>query len=63
MSTPPEIAARPHFHAPHYTQTNPVFLADDGKASWLLLPRSLLSAGAVQPENTYSCILKVTGRV
>ena len=33
--------------------------------SWSLLPSSvsLLSGGTVQPENTYSCILKVTGQV
>ena len=35
------------------------------EASWSLLPSlvSLLSGGTVQPENTYSCILKVTGQV
>ena len=38
----------------------PVFLPADGEASSLLLPSlvSLLSAGTVQPENTYSRILK-----
>ena len=43
----------------------PVFLTADGEASWLLLPSSvsLLSGGTVQPENTYPCILKVTGQV
>ena len=32
---------------------------------WSLLPKlvSLLSGSTVQPENTYSCILKVTGQV
>ena len=37
----------------------------DGEAYWLLLPSSvsLLSDGTVQPENTYFCILKVTGQV
>ena len=47
------------------TKTTPVFLPADGEASWLLLPSlvSLLSGGTVQPENTYSCILKVTGQV
>ena len=36
-----------------------------GEASWSLLPSSvsLLSGSTVQPENTYSCILKVTGQV
>ena len=49
----------------HGTKTTPVFLPADGEASWLLLPSlvSLLSDGTVQPENTYSCILKVTGQV
>ena len=49
----------------HGTKTTPVFLPVDGEASWSLLPSlvSLLSGGTVQPENTYSCILKVTGQV
>ena len=49
----------------HGTKTTPVFLPADGGASWSLLPSSvsLLSSGTVQPENTYSCILKVTGQV
>ena len=48
----------------HGTKTTPVFLPADGEASWSLLPSSvsLLSGGTVQPENTYSCILKVTVR-
>ena len=46
------------------TKTTPVFLTANGEASWLLLPSSvsLLSGGTVQPENTYSSILKVAGR-
>ena len=46
-------------------KTTPIFLPADGEASWSLLPSSvsLLSGGTVQPENTYSCILKVTGQV
>ena len=46
----------------HGTKTTPVFLPADEKASQLLLPSSvsLLSGGTVQPENTYSSILKVT---
>ena len=46
----------------HGTKTTPVFLPADGEASWLLLPSSvsLLSGDTMQPENTYSCILKVT---
>ena len=49
----------------HGTKTTPVFLSADGEASLLLLPSavSLLSDGTVQPENTYSHILKVTGQV
>ena len=49
----------------HGTKTIPVFLSADGDASWLLLPSSvsLLSGGTVQPGNTYSSILKVTGKV
>ena len=41
-----------------------VFLSADAESSWLLLPilASLLSGGIVQPENTYSCILKVRGQ-
>ena len=47
----------------HDTKPALVFLPADGEASWLLLPSSvsLLSGGKVQPENTYSCIIKVTG--
>ena len=46
-------------------ETTPIFLTDDGEAFWLLLPSSvsLLSGDTVQPENTYSCRLKVTGQV
>ena len=54
-----------HFHAQHGAKTIPVFLPADEEASWLLLP-SLVSAllgSTVQPENTFSCILKVTGQV
>ena len=49
----------------HGNKTIPVFLSAYGEASWLLLPSlvSLLSGSTVQPENTYSCILKVTGQV
>ena len=49
----------------HDTKTTPVFLPADGEASWSLLPSSvsLQSGGTVQPENTYSCILKVTVQV
>ena len=49
----------------HGTKTTLVILPGDGKASWLLLPISvsLLSGNTVQPENTYSWILKVTGQV
>ena len=48
----------------HGTKTTPVFLPADGEASWSLLSSvSIQSGGTVQPENTYSCILKVTGQV
>ena len=49
----------------HGTKSTLVFLDADGEASWLLLPSSisLLSGGRVQPENTYSCILKVIDEV
>ena len=49
----------------HGSKTTPVFLPADGEASWSLLPSSisLLSGGTVQPENTYSHIVKVTGQV
>ena len=49
----------------HNTKTILVFLTANGEVSWLLLPSSvsLLSGGTVQPENTYSCILKVTDQV
>ena len=49
----------------HGTKTTTVFLPADGEASWSLLPSSvsLLSGGTVQPENTYSSILKATGQV
>ena len=42
-----------------------VFLPADGEAPWLLLPSSvsLLSGSTEQPENTYYCILKLTGQV
>ena len=49
----------------HGTKTTPVFLPADVETSWLLLPSlvTLLSGSTVQPENTYSSILKVTGQV
>ena len=44
----------------HSTKTTPVFLPADEEASWSLLPSLVysLSGGTVQPENTYSHILK-----
>ena len=61
MSTPAEFTVGTHFHMQHGTKTTPVFLSVDGEAFWLLLPSSvsLLPCGTVQPENAYSCILKV----
>ena len=47
----------------HGTETTLVFLPSNEETSWSLLPSlvSILSGSTVQPENTYSCILKVTG--
>ena len=49
----------------HDTKITLVFLPANGEVSYLLLPSSvsLLSGGTVQPKNTYSSILKVTGQV
>ena len=49
----------------HGTKSTPVFLPADGEASWSILPRlvSLLLDGKVQPENTYSSNLNVTGQL
>ena len=49
----------------HGTKNTPIFLPADGEACWSLLPSSvsLLPCSTVQPENTYSCIVKVTGQV
>ena len=49
----------------HGTKNTPAFLPADGEASWSLLRSlvSLLSSSTVQPENSYSCILMVTGQV
>ena len=45
----------------HGTKIIPAFLPADEEASWSLIPSkvSLLSGSTVQPENAYSCILKV----
>ena len=65
MSSPLEIVVGTHFYVQHGTKTILVLLPADGKASWSLLPSSvsLLSDSIVQAENTYSCILKVTGQL
>ena len=49
----------------HGTITTLVFLPADREAFWSLLPSlvSLVLGSTVQPENTYSRILKVTGQV
>ena len=49
----------------HDTKTILLFLPADGEASLLLLSSlvSFLSGCKVEPENTYSCIFKVTGQV
>ena len=61
----PEIALRKHFKAQHGTKTTLVFLPADGEGSWSTHPSSfsLLSGSTAQPENIYSCILKVRGQV
>ena len=60
-----KIAVGTHFHAQHGIKTIPELLPADGESSWWLLPNSvsLLLGGTVQPENTYSCIVKVAGHV
>ena len=62
---PLEITIGTHSHVEHGTKTTPVVLPADGKTFWLLLLSlvSLLSSGTVQPENTFSCILKGTGQL
>ena len=54
-----------HLYVQYGTKTISVFLAADGEACGFLLPSSvsLLTIGTVQPENTYFCILEVTGQV
>ena len=49
----------------HGTKTTPLFSPADRETFWVLLSSSvsLLSGGTVQPENTYSRILKVTSQV
>ena len=65
ISTPPKLAVGTHVHAQHGSETILVFLPADGEPSWLLHLSSvtLLPGGTMQPENTYSCNLKVTGQV
>ena len=62
ISTALEIAIETHFHAWNGTKTTLLILPADRETFWLLHPSEvlLLSGGTVQPENTYSCILKVT---
>ena len=52
-------------HARDGAKTTVVFLPADAEASHLVVLSlvSFLLGGAVQPENTYSCILKVTVQV
>ena len=49
----------------HGTKTTLVFSPADGEVSWLLLPSSvsLISGSTVEPEKTYSHILKLTRQV
>ena len=65
ISTPPEIAVRTHFHARTWLQNYPSIFTCWWRS--LLVTTSKfslsLSGGALQPENTCSSILKVTGQV
>ena len=58
--TPLEIVLVTPFHVWRSTKTTLVFLPNDGEASYMV---SLLSYSIMQPENTYSCFPKLTGRV
>ena len=61
---PTKITVGTQFHVQHGTKTTPVCLPTDGEAFWFVFwSVSLLAGGTVQPENTYSCILKLTGQV
>ena len=53
------------FHVHNGTKTTLVILPADAEASWCLLPSSVsfLSCRKVQPDNTYSCTLNMTGQV
>ena len=64
MSTTPGIASGTHFHVKYGTKTTLLFLPADAEAFLILFSSSasLLSGSTVQPQNTYSCILKVTGQ-
>lgn len=55
-----EIAT--YFHGRHDSKTAPVVLLIEGEVSLSQLQSlvTLLSGGALQPKNTYSCIVKVT---
>ena len=55
--TPLEIAVVKHFHGQHRTKTILVLLPADREATF-----KICSGGTLQPENTFSCILKVTSQ-
>ena len=63
ISTPTKKGVGTRLNVWNGTKTYPVFLLADEEVSWLLLPSlvSLLSGDTLQPESTYSCILKVIG--
>ena len=65
ICTPPKIAIGTLSNEHHGTNTIPVFLPADAEACWSLLPSSIYlhSDSTVQPEITYSCILKVASQV
>lgn len=58
--TPLETAT--YLHGRHDSKTTPVVLLIEAEVSLSQLPSlvTLLSGGALQPKNTYSCIVKVT---
>ena len=63
--TPMQVTVGTCFHTGHGTKTTPISIFDNEEASCSVVPNSvsLLSRGTVQPEKTYSCILKVPGLV
>ena len=64
MYTPSKIAVPTHFHAQRVTKNSLVYLPVDGEVSWSLQFWSpYYQDNTVQPENTFTCILKVLGHL